>query len=164
MESGFKEAQLFYQLANILDIKLRENIREDKSGTYGVSVSSELSGYPERYYYLNIYFDCEPERQDELKQAVLDTINDLKNNKISEDEVTKLKESYVRNKETNLFENDWWIYRLEAALVFTYEPLTIAKDSTTVPSWITAEEIQNQANKYLNTDNFVTVFLKPDLK
>ena len=113
---------------------------------------------------MNIYFDCEPERQDELKQAVLDTINDLKNNKISEDEVTKLKESYVRNKETNLFENDWWIYRLEAALVFTYEPLTIAKDSTTAPSWITAEEIQNQANKYLNTDNFVTVFLKPDLK
>ena len=83
---------------------------------------------------MNIYFDCEPERQDELKQAVLDTINDLKNNKISEDEVTKLKEAYVRNKETNLFENDWWIYRLEAALVFTYEPLTIAKDSTTVPS------------------------------
>lgn len=164
MESGFKEAQLFYQLADILDIRLRENIREDKSGTYGVGVDSKLEGYPERYYYLNIYFDCEPERQDELKQAVLDTINDLKNNKISEDEVTKLKESYVRNKETNLFENDWWIYRLEAALVFTYEPLTIAKDSTTVPSWITAEEIQNQANKYLNTDNFVTVFLKPDLK
>ena len=54
--------------------------------------------------------------------------------------------------------------RLNAALVFTYEPLTSAKDSTTVPSWISAEEIQKQANKYLNTDNFVTVFLKPDLK
>lgn len=164
MESGYKESTLFSQMVNILDIKLRENIREDKSGTYGVYVSPVFDGYPERFYKVSISFDCEPERQDELKQAVLDTINDLKNNKISEDEVTKLKEAYVRNKETNLFENDWWMSRLNAALVFTYEPLTSAKDSTTVPSWITAEEIQNQANKYLNTDNFVTVFLKPDLK
>ena len=164
MESGFKEAQLFYQLANILDIRLRENIREDKSGTYGVSVSSNFDGYPDRFYKINISFNCEPERQDELKKAVLETINELKSNKITDDEVTKLKETYVRNKEKNLFENDWWINRLEAALVFTYEPLTIAKDSTTVPSWISAEEIQKQANKYLNTDNFVTVFLKPDLK
>ena len=164
MENGYKESALFSQMVNILDIKLRENIREDKSGTYGVYVTPVFDGYPERFYKINISFDCDPSREDELKQAVIDTVNDLKNNLISDDEVTKLKEAYIRNKETNLFKNSWWMSRLNAALVFTYEPLTSAKDSTTVPSWITAEEIQNQANKYLNTDNFVTVFLKPDLK
>lgn len=162
LEKLYKQSQEVTQLANFLDIKLREIIREDKSGTYGISVKGFIDGYPERYYKIYISFQCEPTRTQELTDAIISSIKDIQKNGIDDSYAKKLQETYRRNREVNLFENEWWLSRINAGLVFTYEPLWLTSDVEKVASWITRESLQSAAKKYLDTSNYVSVFLVPE--
>ena len=143
-------------------IRLREVIREDKSGSYGVTTNGFIDGWPERYYRVSIEFGCEPARQDELYGTVIDTIKDIQKGNISDDIVAKLKETYTRTIETNMRNNYWWINRFNAEVVFNYEPLWYTKNSNKVADWITKEALVEAANKYLNTNRVVKAYLKPE--
>ena len=66
LETGFYESEIMEQLEALFDIRLREVIREDKSGSYGIGLNGYIDGYPERFYRFEIDFGCEPERCQEL--------------------------------------------------------------------------------------------------
>ena len=162
LDQGLRESIIINQLAAVLDIRLREVIREDKSGSYGVSCGGLIEGYPERFYNVNIEFGCEPAREEELVAAVIETIKDIQKGNISDEIVAKVKEAYVRSVETSLRNNYWWINRFCAEIIYTYEPLWFTKNSQKAADWITKEALVDAANKYLNTDRMVTGYLKPE--
>ena len=162
MEQGFKESTIINQLASVLDIRLREVIREDKSGSYGVSCGGFIDGWPERFYQVYVEFGCEPEREEELSAAVIDTIKEIQKGNISDEIIAKVKESYVRNIETSLRNNYWWLNRFSAEILFTYEPLWFTTNSSKAADWITKDAIVDAAKKYLNTNKYVTGYLKPE--
>ncbi len=164
IEKNTKENIIINQLSSILDIRLREVIREDKSGSYGVATSGYIDGWPDRYYQVEIEFGCEPEREEELSAAVIDTINDIKAGNISDELLTKVKESYSRSIETSLRNNNWWLDRFAAELLYDYEPLWYTTNTNKVVEWITKDAIVDAANKYLNTERVVTGYLKPETK
>ncbi len=162
MEQGFKESTIINQLASVLDIRLREVIREDKSGSYGVSCGGFIDGWPERFYQVYVEFGCEPEREEELSAAVIDTIKEIQKGNISDEIIAKVKESYVRGIETSLRNNYWWLSRFSSEILFTYEPLWFTTNSSKAADWITKDAIVDAAKKYLNTERFVTGYLKPE--
>ena len=162
LEEGFYENEIMNQLEALFDIRLREVIREDKSGSYGIGVNGFIDGYPERFYRFIVNFGCEPEREQELADTVIEVIKDVQKNGVGEDYIAKLQETNRRTFEVSKRENNWWINRITAELVFNYEPLWLTSDSDRVATWITPEALQAAAKKYLNTDNYVTVFLKPE--
>lgn len=162
VEETYKDMKMMSELESLLDIRLREVIREDKSGSYGIGVNAYVDGYPERYYRVEISFGCEPSRAEELTAEVIRQLEILKKEPVSADYIEKLRETYRRSRETSERDNEWWLNRLNAELVFNYEPLWITHDVETVQSWITAENLQALANKYFNTKNYVSVFLKPE--
>lgn len=164
IEAAYKERYIMGLLQDVLDIRLREVIREDKSGVYGISTDGYIDGTPERYYRVSVNFGCEPERQQELCDEVLNQMKNLQNEPVDKIYIDKLKETYKRNREVNLWENYWWMTRIQNELVLENEPEWVTKDLNKLQSWITAENIQNAAKKYLNTDNYVSVFLKPENK
>ena len=55
------------QFVQALRKKLRLSLREENSGTYGVSVSSSSYWVPKEQYTLSIRFTCESARVDELR-------------------------------------------------------------------------------------------------
>ena len=162
MEQGFRESVIINQLASVLDIRLREVIREDKSGSYGVSAGGFIDGWPERFYNVYVEFGCEPVREEELAAAVIETIKDIQNGNISDEIVAKVKEAYVRSVETSLRNNYWWINRFSAEVLFTYEPMWYTKNSQKAADWITKEALVDAAKKYLNTERMITAYLKPE--
>ncbi len=164
LEKSFEESLIISQLNELLNIRLREVIREDKSGAYGVSVSCNIDGWPKRFHRSEISFGCEPERCEELADEVINQLKILQNEPISKDYIEKLQETARRSRETSLRNNWWWLNRIEASLVFTYQPLWFASDIEKAISWITPENLQAAAKKYLNTENYVQVFLKPEEK
>ena len=164
IEKNTKDNIIINQLSSVLDIRLREVIREDKSGSYGVATSGYIDGWPDRYYQVEIEFGCEPAREEELSAAIIDTINDIKAGNISDDLLTKVKESYSRSIETSLRNNNWWLDRFAAEIIYNYEPLWFTTNTNKAVDWITKEEIVEAANKYLNTDRVVTGYLKPETK
>lgn len=164
MEQTFKEGIIINQLASLLDIRLREVIREDKSGSYGVSCSAYIDGWPQRFYQASVEFGCEPARQDELSATVIETIKDIQSGNVSDELIAKLKESYTRSIETSLRNNYWWINRFAAEVIFTYEPLWFTKNSSKAADYITKEALVDAANKYLNTERVLKAYLKPEVK
>lgn len=162
IEENFKENVIISQLASLLNIRLREVIREDKSGSYGVKCQAFIDGWPERFYKCEIEFGCEPEREEELKDSVIETIKDIQGGKFSDDLISKLKETYVRELETSLRSNDWWLNRISSEIIFSCEPLWYTKKCKESADWITKEALSEVANKYLDTEKFVTAYLKPE--
>ena len=163
IEKAYKESQNLYQLKNLLQIRLREVIREDKSGAYGVSVNAYIDGNPERFYRVTVQFGCEPDRAEELAEEVINQIKKLQTEAISDDYIEKLVETEKRSNENNFYDNNWWLNRINAELVFEYEPLWVSSDKgKTTATWITTENLQKAANKFLSTENYVTVYLKPE--
>lgn len=162
LDVKFRENEIIHQLASLLNIRLREVIREDKSGSYGVSTNGYIDGWPERYYRVSIEFGCEPARQDELYETVIDTIKEIQKGNISDDLIEKLKETYIRTIETNMRNNYWWLTRFTAEVLFEYEPTWFTKDTGKVAEWITKEALVEAANKYLNTDVVLKAYLKPE--
>lgn len=162
IEQSFKENTIINQLSSLLDIRLREVIREDKSGSYGVSTNAYIDGWPERFYKVNIEFGCEPARAEELQAAVIEAINDIKAGNFSDENIVKVKEGYIRSIETSLRDNNWWLRRINAEYVFTDEPLWYTTNSAKAADWITKEALVEAANKYLNTERVITAYLKPE--
>ncbi|AEE15671.1 M16 family metallopeptidase [Treponema brennaborense] len=161
-ETSRIETELFEMLRSLLDIRLRESIREDKSGTYGVSVNGSFYTYPERAYEMQISFGCEPGREQELADDVIAEIARLQTQLTDESYMTKLKETYRRTKETALKTNGYWISSVTQAVIEGTNPVAVS-DTETIPTLVTPQTMRDLANTYLHTDNYVTVFLEPEI-
>ncbi|MBT6148203.1 MAG: insulinase family protein, partial [Gemmatimonadetes bacterium] len=100
-------------MAEAFQIKLREILREDMSGTYGVGVSASTGHYPQGSYEINVKFGCDPARVEELTDVVYTQIDSLKLVGLDSTYVAKVKEIRRREREVNLQENGWWLRVLE---------------------------------------------------
>ena len=127
-----------------------------------VNVGGNIDGKNNRYYMVPVVFSCDPARSKELIQAAVECIQDLQANLVDDSYIKTLRETYRRNKETNLRSNEWWADRILYGAYLQEEPLSVAGDTTSVPSWITAEAIRDAACKYLKTDNYVSATLRPE--
>ncbi len=162
VEETYTDIALMDQLRALVDIRLREIIREDKSGTYGVNVYTNMDGYPERYYEFQITFGCEPAREKELTAEVIAALNELRTGAVDQSYIDKINESYRRNFEANQKNSSWWLSTLNAIEVYTYMPVEAALSFDWVTEKTTAKAMQELAAKYLNTNNYVSVYLEPE--
>ena len=67
-------------MVKVLSIQLREAMREDKGGVYGVGVNGAFVQRPKNEYGITIQFNTDPTRVDELVKTVYDNIDLLKKN------------------------------------------------------------------------------------
>ena len=162
VEQTYRDIALLEQLRALVDIRLREIIREDKSGTYGVNVYKNMDGYPARYFEFQISFGCEPAREQELTDEVIAAINVLRSELVDQTYIDKINESYRRNFEANQTNSSWWIDILNAIEVLTYMPVQAATDPSWVTDLTTARAMKELAEKYLDTSNYVAVYLEPE--
>lgn len=141
--------------------KLREVMREDLGGTYGVGVWPTPSRYPREEYRLTISFGCDPRRADELVAVAFEQIDSLKTYGLSEKYLTKVKEIQRRERETNLKENRFWLNILKT-YDYHHEDLLDILEYDELVDGLSLEAIQATANQYLNTENYVKVTLYPE--
>lgn len=148
-------------LADVLRIKLRESMREDQGGVYGVGVSAQPGHYPVEDYLLAIRWGCAPENVDRLIATVKEEILKLKANGASEKDMKKIKETMLRSHETDLKENNYWINALKNYYMHNEDPTMILKFEEYVKG-LTSEDIKAAANKYFNDDRFIQFVMYPE--
>jgi zinc protease len=147
-------------LADVLDMRLREVLREDLGGTYGVSVSGSSVRRPEERYTFNIAFGAAPEQLDTLVAAVFAEIERLAREGPSADDLLRAREIQRRERETQLRQNGYWAGQLvgyareglDFAEITTYERLI---DNLSV------QQVRDAARAWLRRDNYVRVSLMP---
>ena len=149
-----------YSMRMVLDIKLREILREDKSGTYGVRVSSTGQRYPDQEYNISIIFGCSPERVDELTEAVFQVIDSLKTVPVDDIYITKVKETQKRSWEVEKKRNDFWENTLFRYYFYDMDLSQIFKSLDRIDNF-SKEAVMNAARKYFNEKNYVKVVLFP---
>jgi zinc protease len=150
-------------MTDVLRIKLREVLREDKGGTYGVSISSIGQRYPDQEYKISISFGCAPDRVNELVESAFSQIDSIKSHPVSSIYITKVKETQKREWETNLKENGFWLRTLAYYYLYGINPDEINKYPGRVED-LTAKDITETAQKYFNENNYVKVELFPEQK
>jgi len=148
-------------LADLLKIKLREQLREELGGTYSVSVTANSSRVPRPEYSLSVGFGSAPERVEMLVKAVFAQIDSLKRAPPSETDVTKVKEIEIRDRETQSKQNGFWMGQLSSRYEAGEDPRLILNYDKMVQA-LTPADFQTAAKRYLNTSNYVRVSLFPE--
>ncbi len=148
-------------MAEVLRIRLRELLREDQGGTYGVGVSASPQHFPREEYQISIGFGCAPERVGELTRLVFAEIDSLKFRGVGESYLQKVRETQRREYEVNLRRNGYWLSTLKFYDTHQ-EPLTGILETPRFIEQLSVESVQKAAQKYLDTRNFVKVVLMPE--
>lgn len=148
-------------LADVMEIDLREMLREDLGGTYGVSILPRAERYPREEYMLQISFGCDPDRIEELTKAVFGQIDSLLTYGPDPHYIQRTKESQSRSYETNIKENRYWLRQLHTRYFTGADPASILHYPDLVET-LSVDMIRRAAEEYLDTRNYVQVVLIPE--
>lgn len=148
-------------LTDALSIRLREVLREDKSGVYGVQSVAGVERRPRGEYQVTVSFGCGPDNAEDLTKAVWETIAAFKKDGVDEETVGKLKEQHRRRLETAKKENRFWQDQLVDHYRYGTDPRKILELEQRVDR-ISSKTIQKAARKYLNDKQYIDALLMPE--
>ncbi|MCX6257397.1 MAG: insulinase family protein [Bacteroidia bacterium] len=151
-----EDRYLLNSLMEVLDIRLREVVREDMGGTYGIYAYSNISKLPVSEYNVSIGWGCNPDRIDELLNAVKGILNEIRSQEEDTSYINKVKEIQKRRLEVDLKDNDKWMSMLYNCYYFQTDPKEILINETYRKN-LTAAQIKQTASKYLK-DQVMEVF------
>ena len=150
-------------LGDVLDIRLREELREALGGTYGVSVSPSSTKVPRQEYTFSISFGSAPDRVQQLVDAIFAEIDSLARRGALEKDLAKIRENVIRSRETELKENGFWLGQL-VGYEQNGEDFSGFVDPSDLLPLLTPEKIKAAAARYLDPKNYVRVTLLPETK
>jgi len=156
-----KENMDMQALVKLMQITLRESLREENSGTYGVQCFGSISRVPKEEYSLDIAFGCAPENVKKLTDAAYAEIEKVRKNGCDEKNLTKIKETFRRDRETNLKENNYWSQRILTASLFN-EPLMKQDEFDTYLKNLNSDDLKRLALKYFDLNNYGYFVLVPE--
>lgn len=153
----------FYALMDVLRIKLRESMREDKGGVYGVTVNGNASQFPKEKYSITISFNAEPEKTEELIATALAEIAKLQASGPEEKDLEKIKETQRQGRIKDLKENRFWLGQLRARYEngLPLEGILLEEYEKSI-SGLNAQALQAAAKAYFNPANFMRFVLLPE--
>ncbi|MGN6110488.1 MAG: M16 family metallopeptidase [Kofleriaceae bacterium] len=157
-----KDRDMFI-LGQVLSMRLREILREDLSGVYGVGASGFISRTPHQERQFTIQFGCAPDAVDKLIQASLDEVAAIAKNGVDAGYLEKIKQSFLRERETSLRTNSFWSSWLENAARYGDDP-TLVLDPSQMIARMTPEHVKVAAKRYLDRKQFYQAILLPDGK
>lgn len=160
MKWSRKNEYIMESLMDVINIKLREAVREDKGGTYGIYGYHQIYRIPSTHYTINLNFGCAPDRVEELVAAVYQVLDSIKTFGPDNIVMTKIKETQKRQRELNLKKNNFWNGIIANYIQYNENPVEILNYSNWVDE-ITAKDIKQAANEYLKKD-VVKVVLYPE--
>jgi zinc protease len=161
LEYNRSNTHLLSSLGSVLDVRLREVLREDLGGTYGVNVGPAAARDPWPNYAMTIVFGSSPERADSLATAVLAEIAKLQTDGPDDETLQKVKETQRRTHETNLKENAWWMRQIATAAMQGTDA-AVALETPALIDGLTKQQIAQAAREYLRSDRYVKVVLMPE--
>lgn len=146
-------------LSQIMRQRYTTSIREEKGGTYGVSVGGRLQRRPVETYRLVIQFDTNKEMAEELTQAVKDEIKKMAAEGPTAEEMSKIKEYMAKQRMDDLKKNSTWINNLVNLHLNGFDA-TSEYDS--IVNGMTAEKIKAVAAKILADGNEALILMNPE--
>jgi zinc protease len=155
-----------YVLQSLIDvarIKLREELREEEGGVYGVSISGGQTQFPIEQYAIRISFNAEPGRTAALVESAKNVIEKLKMEITSED-IHKVTETQRQGRIRDLQQNQFWMSSLVNSWinkVLVKEYLSSEVLETRIAR-LNEAILKRAAAKYFNNSELISVVMYPE--
>ena len=155
------EAEMELQaLGEMLQIRLRERLREELGGTYSIFVGASGSALPDPEFQVMVRFSSDPARADELFEEVLIGV-DWARDGAEQSYLDKAKKILLSNREEQLRRNDFWLDQIRGA-VERREPFESIVGFDERLDALTLEQVTEAARRYLSRDRYVRVVRLPE--
>lgn len=145
-------------LTQALNSRYLISVREEKGGSYGVSVWGSTDYLPKETYEMNIQFDTNEEMADELREIVMQEVRNIAENGPLTEDIEKTREFLLKNWKNTLEQNAGWMNYIQAK----YGPgLDYIGQNEEVIRTMTNADVQALAKKILEDNNLVEVVMRP---
>jgi zinc protease len=146
----------------VLNFRLREALRESLGGTYGVGVSAGAQKIPEPAYSFTIQFSADPARIDSLTTVVFEEIAKLATTGATADEVARITETRLREREVAMRENGFWLSLIESTTREGESLAAAMAEQERLIRSLTPELVRDAARRYLDPTRYLHVTLYPE--
>ena len=147
-------------LGQVLSIRLREILREDMGGVYGVGAGGSIVRSPHQERMFTISFGCAPENVDKLVKAASDEIAKIAKDGIGAEYLEKVKATYLREREVSLRNNATWVGWLGVSARYGDDP-TVILDPSHMLARMTSDLVKASAKHYLDGKQYYQAVMLP---
>lgn len=147
--------------SSVLEIALRDTLREDLGQTYTVSVGTAQSLPQRGDGHVRVTFSAAPANIDTMIARVLDQIRRLAADGPSEDLTNRAKEGARRDYETALRQNGYWLSRLQSLHLTGSDPHDIITRDARIQA-LTSAALRDAFRQYFPLDRYTVVTLVPE--
>jgi zinc protease len=158
---SLEENSLLSSLRQLLEIRLREEVREEAGGTYGVGVSVSTNRYPAEEYLIRIGFSCDPERVKELTGIIERELERLAEEGVDEGDLEKVSSIRRSSLEEARKTNDFWRSFLESRVKYDLDPGELLAKEERIEA-VGAGDLQQAVRRYLLDATELRVVLLPE--
>ena len=141
-------------LKRCLSIAYTDSVREEKGGTYGVSVDFDLSKDEKPNTTLSISYNADPQRYEELNPIIYQQLEYIAKNGPVASSVDKVKQYLIKQYGQAAITNDYWSYIIWHELD---DDADFDKDYCKMVEEMTAEKIQRMAQRLLDAKRCIEV-------
>lgn len=143
----------------VLTIAYTDSIREEKGGTYGVSVQSELDRNSKPTTLIKIGFRTDPAKYEMLMPIVYRQIENIANNGPLAESMAKVKTYLLKAYQQNAITNNYWDYVIYNNLRHGVDFHTGYED---LLNGLTAQDIQQIAKDMLKSNRRIEITMMPE--
>ena len=148
-------------LQQLLKIRLREKVREEAGGTYGVGVSVATTRYPVERYTISIRFNCAPGRVEELNSIIDAELEVLADQPVESSHIDKVRSIRSKSLEKALRTNGFWRDKLEAIQLYQLDPQAAIAVQRRIDS-TSAAALHQAVRTYMQSSTRVEAILYPE--
>ena len=141
-------------LTRALKIAYTDSVREEKGGTYGVSVSFNYDKIEKPNATVTISYNADPERYEELNPVVYQQLEYMAQQGPSEASMQKIKEYLLKQYQQAAITNDYWSYIIWHELD---DDTDFDVDYPKMVSEMTAGQVQQMAQRLLDAKQCIEV-------
>ena len=159
MEDNAKNRLIVDLLSRALDSRYMISIREEKGGTYGVSVQGAIEKYPVENYFMGIVFDTNEQLADELIEICDKEIRKIAEEGPLAEDVAKAKEFLQKNYSNVLENNGGWMSAINR---WYEEGYNYKEEYLGILESVTLDDIKAFAAQILEDNNRTLVVMRPE--
>ena len=141
-------------LRRVLQIAYTDSVREEKGGTYGVSVNFDLDKDDKPNTTLSIQYNADPTRYSELNPIIYKQLENIANYGPAASSMQKIKEYLLKQYDQMVITNDYWDYIIWHELE---DGVDFDKDYKRLVTETTASDVQQMARRILDAKRCIEV-------
>jgi zinc protease len=145
----------------VLEIALRDILREELGETYSVSVGLQQPLPQRGAGRISVSFGGAPDKADSMVQRVMQEVQRLQKEGPTADLVNRAKEAAHREHETAQKQNGYWLGRLQSAKLLQRDPKLILTREQRIDA-VTQANVHEMFKKYFPMDRYTVVTLLPE--